>query len=93
MASFIASLISTTVFSCSIIIRKWFSNDQLALENDKLGLANTTCHWNAGVMVADNGPLYAYVDISLKNLPFPATIVIYNINNVYTVFLINFMLF
>ncbi|CDQ89966.1 unnamed protein product [Oncorhynchus mykiss] len=28
-----------------------------------LGLANTTCHWNTGVMVADNGPLYAYVDI------------------------------
>jgi hypothetical protein len=28
-----------------------------------------------------------------KNLPFPATIVIYNINNVYTVFLINLMLF
>ena len=21
------------------------------------------CHWNTGVMVADNGPLYAYVDI------------------------------
>ena len=37
------------------------------------------------MMVADNGPLYAYVDIPLKNLPFPATIVIYNINNVYTV--------
>ena len=44
-------------------------------------------------MVADNGPLYAYVDIQLKNLLFPATIVIYNINNVYTVILINFMLF
>ena len=29
----------------------------------------------------------------LKNLPFPAIIVIYNINNVYTVFLINVMLF
>ena len=24
-------------------------------------------------MVADNGPLYAYVDIPQKNLPFPAT--------------------
>ena len=36
-------------------------------------------------MVADNGPLYAYVDIPLKNQPFPATIVIYNINNVYTI--------
>ena len=32
-------------------------------------------------MVADNGPLYAYVDIPFeKNQPFPATIVIYNIN-------------
>ena len=57
------------------------------------GLSNTTCHWNTGVMVADNGPLYSYVDIPLKNLPFPATIVIYNIKNVYTVFLINLMLF
>ena len=36
-------------------------------------------------MVADNGPLYAYVDIPLKLFP-PATIVIYNINNVYTIF-------
>ena len=44
-------------------------------------------------MVADIGPLYAYVDIPLKNQPFPATIVIYNINNVYIVFLINLMLF
>ena len=34
-------------------------------------------------MVADNRPLY--VDIPLTNLPFPATIVIYNINNVYTI--------
>ena len=51
------------------------------------------CHWNTGVMVADNVPLYAYVDIPQKNLPFPATIIIYNINNVYTVFLINLMLF
>jgi hypothetical protein len=32
-------------------------------------------------MVADNGPLYTYVDIPLKNHPFPATMVIYNINN------------
>ena len=24
---------------------------------------NTTYHWNTGVMVADNGPVYAYVDI------------------------------
>jgi hypothetical protein len=41
-------------------------------------------------MVADNGPLYADVDIPLKkiNHPYPATIVIYNINNVYTVFLL-----
>jgi hypothetical protein len=31
-------------------------------------------------MFADNGPLYAYVDIPLKNLLFPATLVIYNIN-------------
>ena len=44
-------------------------------------------------MVADNGPLYAYVDIPLKNQPFPAITVIYNISNVYTVFLINLMLF
>ena len=36
-------------------------------------------HWNTGVMVAYNGPLYASVDIPLKKLPFPATIVIYNI--------------
>ena len=49
------------------------------------------CHWNTGVMVADNGPLYPYVDIPLKNLPFPATIVIYNMNKVYTEFLINFV--
>ena len=40
-----------------------FSNDQLAFQNAKLGLANTMCHWNTGVMIADNGPLYAYVDI------------------------------
>jgi hypothetical protein len=40
------------------------SNDQLAFKNDKLGLANTTSHWNTGVMVADKGPLYAYVDIA-----------------------------
>jgi hypothetical protein len=51
------------------------------------------CHWNTGVMVADNGHLYAYVDIPLKNWAFPAAIVIYNINNVHTVFLINFMVF
>ena len=31
------------------------------------------------MMVADKGPLYAYVDIPLKNQPFPATIVNYNI--------------
>ena len=35
----------------------------LAFQNYKLDIANTTCHWNTGVMVADNGPLYAYVDI------------------------------
>ena len=35
-------------------------------------------------MAADDGPLYAYVDYPLKNLPFPTTTVIYNINNVYT---------
>jgi hypothetical protein len=44
-------------------------------------------------MVADNGPLYAYVDIPPKNQQFPATSVIYNINKVYNVFLINLMLF
>ena len=44
-------------------------------------------------MVADNGPLYAYVDIPLKKLLFPATIVICNITIVYTVLLIDFMLF
>ena len=33
-----------TVFSCANIIAKGFSNDQLAFYNDKLGLANTTCH-------------------------------------------------
>ena len=48
-------------------------------------------------MVADNGPLYTYVDIPFYlyffNQPFPATIVIYNINNVNTVVLINLMLF
>ncbi|MGH0169815.1 UNVERIFIED_CONTAM: hypothetical protein FKN15_057354 [Acipenser sinensis] len=33
---------------------------------NKLGLANTTCHCNTGLMVADNGPLYAYVDIPLQ---------------------------
>ena len=43
------------------------------------------CHWNTGVMVADNGPLYAYVDIPLKISRFQLQ-VIYNINNVYTVF-------
>ena len=39
-------------------------------------------------MVADNGPLRP-CRYSIKKLPFPATIAIYNINNVYTVFLIN----
>jgi hypothetical protein len=34
---------------------------------DKLGLANTTCFWNTGVMNADNGPLYAYRNITLKS--------------------------
>ena len=48
-------------------------------------------HWNTGGMVADNGPLYAYVDIPLKKQLIQATVVIYNINNVYTVFLINLM--
>ena len=51
------------------------------------------CHWNTVVMVDDNGTLYAYVDIPIKKQTFPAAIVTYNINNVYTVFLINFMLF
>jgi hypothetical protein len=32
-------------------------------------------------MVADIGPLYAYVDIPFTNPPFPTTIGIYNINN------------
>jgi hypothetical protein len=53
---------SATVFSCANIIAKEISNDQLAFQNYKLGLANTTCHWNTGVMVADNGPQYAYGD-------------------------------
>ena len=46
-------------------------------------------------MVADNGPLSADVDIIIYflNLPFSATIVIYHINNVYTVFLIKFYTF
>ena len=61
--SFIASSIRTTIFSSANIIAKGFSNDQLAFKNDTFGLANTTCHWNTGVMVADNGPLYPYVDI------------------------------
>ena len=56
----------TTIFSCANIIAKGFSNDQLAFYNDKLGLANTTCHWNTGVMVADNEPLYGYEDITLE---------------------------
>jgi hypothetical protein len=56
----------TTVFSCANVIEKGFYNDQSAFENDKLGLANTTRHWNTGVMFAANGPLYAYVDIPLK---------------------------
>ena len=43
------------------MIAKGISNDQFAFKNEKLGLAKTTCHWNIGVMVADNGPLYAYV--------------------------------
>jgi hypothetical protein len=34
-----------------------------------------------------------YVTYSIKNQPFPATKVIYNINIFYTVFLINLMLF
>lgn len=33
-------------------------------------------------MFADDGSLYVYVDV-------PATIVIYNVNNVYTVWLMN----
>ena len=56
-----------------------------------INLDYTTCHWTTGVIVAENRPLYAYVDV--KNVLFPATIVIYNISNVYTVFLINLMLF
>ena len=49
---------------------------------------NTTCHYSTGVMVSDN------VDIPFKiKQPFPVTIVNSNINNVYTVFLINLMLF
>jgi hypothetical protein len=51
------------------------------------------CHWNTGVMGADNGPLCAYVDIPYRICHSLATIVIYNINNVYTVLLINLMLF
>ena len=43
-------------------------------------------------MVADNGPLYAYVE-NFKNHQFLATLVIYNINNVYTVFLMNLIYF
>jgi hypothetical protein len=77
-------------FSCANIIAKGFSNDQLLYKNDKLGLDNTMCRWNTGVMVSDNGPVYACVDVPLKRQPFPATIVIYI---VYTVFLINLMLF
>jgi hypothetical protein len=50
-------------FSAVLTIAKAFSNDQLAFSNDQFGLANTACHWNTGVMVADNGPLYANVDI------------------------------
>ena len=45
---------------CANIIAKGFSNDQLTF------YANTTCHWNTGVMVADNRPLYAYVDTPFK---------------------------
>jgi hypothetical protein len=69
MSLFLTSLNSTCFFnqeSVFNIIAKGFSNDQLAFSNDKLGLANTTCHWNTGVMVADIGPLYAYVDIPEK---------------------------
>jgi hypothetical protein len=39
------------------------------------------CHWNTGVMVADNAETL-----------FPAAIVIYNINNVCALFLINFVI-
>ena len=35
-------------------------------------------------MAAENGPLYIYVDITLNNLPFPDTIVIYQMNDVKT---------
>jgi hypothetical protein len=38
-----------SILSCANIIVKGFSNDQLAFSNDN-GLANTTCHWNTGVM-------------------------------------------
>ena len=51
-----------TIFSCANIIAKGFSNNQLAFKNDKLGLANRACHWNTGLMDAEYGPLYAYVD-------------------------------
>lgn len=43
-------------------------------------------------MVADGVPLYVYIDTDLKNLQFPATIGVYNIINVYTIFPINLIL-
>jgi hypothetical protein len=43
-----------------VLTAKWFSNDQIAL--DEL----TQCAIGTGVMVADNEPLYAYVDIPFK---------------------------
>ena len=52
-------------------------------------------HWKTGVMVAVNGPLdtcvYRGCRYSTKNLQFPARIVIYHLNNVWTVFLIHLM--
>lgn len=42
-------------------------------------------------MFADKGPLFIYVGLPLKKQPFPATISIYYISSVYTVFLIKKM--
>jgi transposase len=56
--------------------------------NRKTPVSTSTVKWRLQDAVADNGPLFYYVDI-----PFPATIDISNINNVYTVFLINVMSF
>ena len=69
---------------------KEFGHKQITFLNDLLGLANTTCHWNTGLMVADNGPCDAQGEFSPFQLQLPFTILTMFVE--YTVFLSNLML-